>query len=239
MASRVPILMYHKIDQCPQGALVPHHYVSPTRFESHLNFLRKLKFQSIKLESLEPNDSWPARGISLTFDDGYQNFIQFAVPLMQKHGFVGTVFVVTRLLGQDNAWDVSLGDVSEPLMGSEEIKRVHSLGFEVGSHSQNHARLADVTLEVARTEIEGSFRDLTEILQCEPKIFCYPYGSHNNNVVEIVQNSGYRAACSVKKGWNNPTTNRFLWRRINVRKDTSSAILMWKLWKQSRIKAIV
>ena len=232
---KVPILMYHRIGNCPSGAMVPHHFVSVSRLERHIIAWKKFGFNSVPLHSLSNTDNWRKGSIGVTFDDGYENFESNAARLLTKHSQTGTVFVVTNLFGQTNLWDTQLGDVSEPLLTAETIVELDSQGFEIGSHTCNHVRLTQVDPEVAREEIEQSFRVLNRLLGKEPQIFCYPYGAHDDNVRTMVQNAGYRASCTVEKGWNSPSTNRYQWMRTNVRRDTSSPILFWKLWRQNRL----
>ena len=237
---RIPILMYHKIDACPAGAKVPHHYVHPARFSAHLRALTSFGFQTTTLSGavsmLNGNLAQTKKPIVLTFDDGYENFVSKAVPAMLNTKATGTVFVVTGQFGGTNAWDTALGDVPESLMTAEDIVKVAAMGFEIGSHSVNHARLATVAPEVAHREIVDSKRAIGTLLGKEPDVFCYPYGSYTDDVLHAVEQAGYSAACSVEKGWNDANTDRFRMKRVNVRRDTSSPILFWKLWSQGRIR---
>lgn len=235
---RVPILMYHKIDVAPKGAKVPHHYVTPKRFASHVRALKSFGYQTVTLgqavDLLDGRAEPPEKPIVLTFDDGYQNFETNAMPSLVKGGSLASVFVVTGQLGGTNAWDTRLGDVEEPLMSAESLRRVAAQGIEIGSHTVNHARLSELSLEEVTKELADSRATLGTLLGQETKVFCYPYGSYTDDVRSAVIEAGYQAACSVEKGWNSSETDRFLLKRVNVRSDTSSPILFWKLWRQGR-----
>lgn len=233
---KCPILMYHKVGKAPPGAMVPHHYISPKRLENHLKALVQFGYQTIRLADF-PSSVSAQRPIILTFDDGYLNFTELGLPLFKKYGQCATVFVVAGLIGETNAWDTKLGDKTEPLMSSEDIKDAFQAGIEIGSHSMTHARLTTLDQNELRSEVADSKAKLEGLLEQPVPTFCYPYGAQNEAVREAVRFAGYTHACSVEKGWNDETTDRFLLRRVNVRSDTSTPILFWKLWRQNRLEA--
>lgn len=228
--ARFPILMYHKIGVPPEGAKVPHHYVSVDRFKRQIRAILRFGFKTTHVSTQEPDVKKP---ICLTFDDGYQNF-QLAASVLEDSGQTGTVFVVTDLLGRDNRWDVETGDVPEPLLSADEVLNLHGAGFEFGSHTVTHARLAQIDQNLAKQEIVRSKEFLDSLLGSDTQVFCYPYGSHDSDVRLMVQKAGYKWACSVEKGWNDGQTDPFRLKRVNVRRDTSTAVLFWKLWSQAR-----
>lgn len=232
--------MYHRLAARPPGTTVPHHYVSPARFERHCSAMSRFGFASASLLEAAAwlqGEGDDARRIVLSFDDGYANFAETAAPTLESHGLRGTVFVVTGLLGGENDWDWKNGDVRERLMTADQVRAVAAAGHEVGSHTVTHARLTEVTTEAARHEIERSRDALTDLLAQPVVTFCYPYGAHDAGVRQAVAEAGYRMACSVEKGWNDARTDAFRWTRINVRSDTSTPVLFWKLWRQAKAPA--
>ncbi len=223
--------MYHKVARCPSGAKVPFHYVSPARFASQMQWLKRLGWQGVTVEHMRRAivEGIPRKLIGLSFDDGYANFDSAAAPILEAHGFRGTVFVVTGQIGGANIWDSSVGEVEEALLGKDQLLKLRTREHEVGSHTVNHVKLAEVSEEVARLEVCRSKVMLEEILQQDVKSFCYPYGSLNGAAQELVKQAGYLSACSTRKGWNDETTDCTRWRRINIRKDTSTPLLFWKI----------
>ncbi len=59
--------------------------------------------------------------VGITFDDGYLNNLTNALPVLQKHGFTSTCYVVDGLLGKTNVWDESIGIAQTPLMTVEQL----------------------------------------------------------------------------------------------------------------------
>jgi len=139
--------------------------------------------------------------IGLTFDDGYKNFLDAAVPILEAFGFTATVFVVADLLGKENDWEHAYNPrpVME-LLGTAELRETAERGIEVGSHSMTHADLADLSPRMLEEEVQGSRQVLSEILGEEVDGLCYPYGSVDRAAVEAVRQAGYAYAC----GWRTP-----------------------------------
>ncbi|MBS1716023.1 MAG: polysaccharide deacetylase family protein [Armatimonadetes bacterium] len=234
----VPILMYHRIAARPAKTTVPHHYVHPERFGRHVKGLARTGYATVSLsrltEAFATGSGLPPKPIVLTFDDGYANFGTEAAPRMAAHGASGTVFVVSGLIGGQNKWDSDRGDAVERLLTAEQIVELDKAGFEVGSHTVVHARLTDCDDDRLRDELVRSREDLSTLLNKDVTQFCYPYGAHDGRVRAAVRDAGYAAACSVEKGCNDPETDRYRWKRINVRSDTTTPILFWKIWRASR-----
>ncbi|HEY0866685.1 MAG TPA: polysaccharide deacetylase family protein [Fimbriimonas sp.] len=230
---RVPVLMYHKVAPCPRGSLVPGHYVHPRLFERQVRLLRLLGYQTVGLDSLF-EEPLPKKPLVVTFDDGYENYFANALPILKRHGFRATVFLVAGLIGDLNRWDADRGDIPERLMTAEQILAAEKEGTEFGSHTKTHADLVAVRTEVARDEIAESKVHIERLLGHPIGTFCYPYGRKTEATEDLVRQAGYRVACSTQGGVNTPETNRLSLRRTNMRKDTHSYVLLYKLLRDYR-----
>lgn len=232
---RVPILMYHKIERLNRSSTVKGHYVSPSLFRRHLSVLKLMGYTSIPLSWLYRDDvKLPEKPIVITFDDGYLNFLQNALPALTAVGFTATVFLVANQLGGTNVWDTVNGDVEERLMTQSEILEAHAKGTEFGSHTLDHADLAAVAHDEAWRQISESKAKLEADLGIPVDTFCYPYGRKTFEVQKLVEKAGYRLACSTEKGQNTDETDKFALKRINVRSDTWAPVLMLKLLRGDR-----
>jgi peptidoglycan/xylan/chitin deacetylase (PgdA/CDA1 family) len=139
------------------------------------------------------------RIVGLTFDDGYEDFLHTAVPVMERLGFSATVFVVAGMLGEESSWK----SVHEPIprlkiLGAEGLREVSARGMEVASHSMSHVMLSGLESELLEREVNGSRRVLSEILGETVEGFSYPYGILDRAAVQAVRQAGYAYACSVK-----------------------------------------
>ena len=232
---KVPILMYHKVERVNRRSLVPGHYVSPSLFKKQMAILAALGYTPVALSSLYRSDvKLPRKPIVITFDDGYVNYLTNALPILQAQKFVATVFLVANQLDGTNAWDVKLGDVEERLMSVQQIQECRQAGTEFGSHTLDHADLGAVSLDEAKRQIADSKVKLESDLGFPIETFCYPYGRKNRDVMRLVEEAGYRLACSTEKGINTEDTDRYALRRINVRRDTSVPVFVMKLLRGSR-----
>jgi len=234
---RVPILMYHRIGKAPRGSLVPGHYVAPALFRRHMTLLRALWYRTVSLDQMAAglqDGSLPERTVVITFDDGYRSFYDSALPILRETGFKATVFLVSDLIGKENAWDLDKGDKPEPLMSREQILEAAKAGVEFGSHSKTHAELTAIEPERAWCEISESKSDLESNLGLPIRWFCYPYGAFDGATREMVQRAGYVGACATGAFANGPEADRFALGRINVRKTTSAFRLSRKLAKSFR-----
>jgi len=190
-----PVLMYHSISA--STAPDPHRLrVHPDRLDRHLRLLRRLGLRGVGLtELLRAQQAGTAGGlVALTFDDGYTDFLEHAVPLLQRHGMRATLYVVAGQLGGANEWDTG---PRLPVMGPDQVRAVAAAGHEVGSHTMSHARLAGAAPATLVEEIAGSRRVLQEVLQQEVAGFCYPYGAFDPAAADAVQAAGYDNACVI------------------------------------------
>ena len=230
---KTPILMYHKIAEVDPLSTLKGHFVAPALFSRHLRLLSLLGYASVPLTDWNA-PTGPKKPAILTFDDGYRDFVTEAVPLMAKFGMTGTVFMVSNQLGGSNQWDVSDGDVQLPLMTPGEAKQAVAAGHLVGSHTADHVHLDRIDPAAAQLQISESKERLESEVGTKIETFCYPYGGMNADVQRWVAEAGYLCACSTDKGLAHSTSNPFALPRINVRRDTSVPILLYKLLREHR-----
>jgi peptidoglycan/xylan/chitin deacetylase (PgdA/CDA1 family) len=210
----VPIFTYHRIGTPLPGTRDPYLYVSARRFEAQLTALQSAGFRSASLA--EP---WASAGNAgckavLTFDDGCRSVLEHGLPILARHNFHAVQFLVAGFIGQRNHWDVAVGDLPEPLMDEGQVREWLSAGHQIGSHSLSHPNLRHLSSSAAREEIFGSKKSLEDRFGVEVNHFCYPFGSWNEPVRDLVKEAGYHTACTVCFGINNGNTPRFELRRI-------------------------
>lgn len=226
----MPILTYHKISPVNKQSIYPGTFVPPKLFQRHLKYLSRKGFQSVRLDSIF-SESSPAKPIVLTFDDGFQDFEDEAMPILDQWKMRATVFLVSDYIGRFNSWDVKIGDISAPLMNLDSIKRLHEQGIEFGSHTKTHARLTAIDSSDQEEEIRGSKAALEEMLGFPIDTFCYPYGAHDERIVELVRQAGYKYATVTLKGLNTGAEDPMMLKRIAIRNDTPLPTLIYKLWR--------
>lgn len=205
------VLMYHSVERYDSDPFRV--TVSPGRFARQLGWLARHGLTGVSMrELLRRHAEGTARGlVGLTFDDGYDDFLGEVVPLLLKHRFTATVFVVSELLGGHNGWDA--GGPRKRLMDEDGVRRAASLGMEIGSHSAGHRSLAGLSEAELRHEVTASKATLERVLGDEVSGFCYPYGHATAREVNAVRAAGYGYACAI---WRSPLNGRHLLPRTYV-----------------------
>ncbi len=210
----LPILTYHKIAEPPAGTTDPFLYVGPERFAEQLGILQQEGFVSVSLAESPPATGNREKKIVVTFDDGCVNVLKHALRPLSRHKFRAIQFLVAGFLGKRNEWDVKKGDVPEALMDEAQVRGWLAAGHEIGSHSATHRNLRHLAPAEAREEIFGSKKSLEDKFGIEIKHFCYPYGSYNESVRDLVSEAGYQTACTTEFGVNTSAASVFELRRI-------------------------
>jgi len=228
---KLPILLYHKIDDIPAGARYPQNYVTPQQFDAQLAFLKRCGYRSISfahyLAYRQGAARLPRRPVILTFDDGYRSNRDIALPILTRHGFTATIFLVAGRVGKSSGWDSD--DVPEPLLDVGAIRAMQARGIEFQSHTTTHPRLTQLPAARARVELCSSRVQLTELLGRPVSVVAYPYGDYNEAVMGLAREAGYQAAAIVRRRINRDSRDLFALHRIPVKYVTSLARFAWDL----------
>jgi peptidoglycan/xylan/chitin deacetylase (PgdA/CDA1 family) len=229
--NNIPILMYHQIDAPPpRGTPLRGLIVAPTSFAWQMQMLRLLGYQGLSMRDLEPYLKGEKHGkvVGLTFDDGYQNNVRHALPLLKKHGFTATCYGVSGLIGGANSWDH--GKVAEkPLMTQKDWQIWRDAGMDVGSHTRTHAKLTELPAAEAREQIVQSKQELEQAVGCEVRHFCYPYGWYGAEHAQMVREAGYASATTTHRGRVSPGSDPYTLQRIMVARATNPLQFFMKI----------
>jgi peptidoglycan/xylan/chitin deacetylase (PgdA/CDA1 family) len=193
---RVPmILMYHGVADVAED---PNQLcVTPARFAEQMSWLKAHGLRGVGIGTLvDAMRAGRQRGqVGITFDDGYVNVLEAAVPELRRHGFTATMFIISGRLGGSNEWDAG---PAWPLMSADQVGKLADAGMEVGSHGATHARLAGVSADQLEAEVSGSRASIGELMGAPTRGFAYPYGSMDAAARRAVRDAGYEYACAVE-----------------------------------------
>jgi peptidoglycan/xylan/chitin deacetylase (PgdA/CDA1 family) len=228
---KLPILLYHKVDDIPAGSPHPQNYVTPAQFDAQLALLQRLGYRSIAfadyLAHRQSHTRLPRRAVIITFDDGYRSNRAIALPILQRHGFTATIFLVAGQVGKTNAWDAD--EPPEPLLDADDIRSMQADGIDFQSHTTTHPRLTQIPRWVAREELCASRAQLGTLLGRPVSVLAYPYGDYNEVVRGLAREAGYQAAVIVRRRMNRDTADLFTLRRIPIKYSTSLGRFAWDL----------
>jgi peptidoglycan/xylan/chitin deacetylase (PgdA/CDA1 family) len=154
--------------------------------------------------------------ILLTFDDGYQTWIDTCLPLLEKFQLKGIFFVNSGLLDSaHNEQKVAEFFKSRVLISQKKpltwdgAKMLVRAGHTIGGHTINHVNLASFEREQAYTEIYEDKKRHEEMLGVSLKEFAFPFGTKKHftqHTIEEAVNSGYDMCFSAITGFYHPTT---------------------------------
>jgi peptidoglycan/xylan/chitin deacetylase (PgdA/CDA1 family) len=192
------ILGYHSISRLEDDPNLM--CTSPERFESQMLYLKRRNLRAVSVrELLRARTTRRAkRLIGLTFDDGYEDFLHTALPVLERLGFSATVFVVCGMLGRKSEWEHFFSPKPAiKLLAIADIREISERGIEVGSHTMSHPALPGLKAEALEREVSDSRLVLSEILGEEVTGFCYPYGELDDASIQAVRKARYDYACAV------------------------------------------
>jgi peptidoglycan/xylan/chitin deacetylase (PgdA/CDA1 family) len=206
------ILFYHRISS-ERDELAVH----PRRFAQQMEAIASAGLRAVDIESAVEALAVGQRDgvIGLSFDDGFRDVAEHAVPVLERHGFTATVFVTTGVAAGRTSFPWY--DVPPGVLTPQEISdldRGSPLRFE--AHTLTHPNLLTIDdLEAAR-EIRGSREELASWLGREVRGFCYPAGLFSEVHRKLVEDAGYAWAVTCEPGVNEPGGEPFLLKRIQV-----------------------
>jgi peptidoglycan/xylan/chitin deacetylase (PgdA/CDA1 family) len=145
----------------------------------------------------------PPRPIVITFDDGYRDVYQNALPVLQRYGYVGTLYIIVDQIGVGG------------YMNARQITQLIEQGWELGSHSQSHANLRKSGVSWEK-ELTGSRETLELLFDTPVRSFSYPYGSATPATTQLVKASGYRSAVGIGASITHRTKNLYYLSRNEV-----------------------
>ena len=128
---RLWVLMYHRIlpEHDPRYRLEePGMVVTPDSFRMHLEECQKL-FDMVSLndcvEDFRAGRPIPSKACAVTFDDGWQDNLDYAAPILEQTGIPATLFAVVDKIGTDFRFWPNI--VMELFAHNSEIFKQHSL----------------------------------------------------------------------------------------------------------------
>ena len=192
-----PILCYHKIAAPPSRARIKGLYLEPNLFRQQIQELAAEGFSFVS-----PAEQDQARAIAITFDDGFRNNLEAALPLMQEAGCRAINFLVADRIGKTSDWEAREGGEADPLMDESQVREWLAAGNWIGAHTCTHPRLSQLSRAQAKEEIQASKKKLEDKFGLRIDHFAYPFGDYNQETIELVQEAGFQTACTMHRGIN-------------------------------------
>jgi peptidoglycan/xylan/chitin deacetylase (PgdA/CDA1 family) len=217
--------MYHSVTQDPPAS-TRSLSVRPADLKWQLRFLRDNGFTGLTFGDLCER-AWsgaalPARPVVLTFDDGYADVHEEALPLLAEHGFPATVFVTTGWLRDAGRW--AAGRPLARMLGWTQVQELSQSGIEVAAHSHSHAQLDQLDDRMLRSELTLGKALAEDRIDTPVRSLAYPYGYSSRRVRHAAEAAGYRQAAAVSNAAASVAADALAVPRLTVRRSTSPAV---------------
>lgn len=191
------ILAYHTVGRYPR--MLPSGIgTTPEEFARQLDWLLESGYRVVPLEKslahLAAGQTPPERDVAITFDDGYADCLEHAVPALAARGLPATFFVSAGLLGRP----MPLGDTSLPLMTPEQLTALaQAPGVTIGSHGHHHVGLGGLAPDLLTHELAESRTALAKLTGRPVRWLSYPFGAYDDAAAAAARAAGYEDALSV------------------------------------------
>ena len=139
--------------------------------------------------------------VCVTFDDGFQNLLENAIPVLEQLGVPATLFVVPGNWGRNPMWRMPGGhpEADERLMDEAQLQTlVKDYGLHVGSHTLTHTDLLSLSRLEVRRELSESKAVLENTLGVPVTAVAFPYGACNDSIVNEAVKVGYVSVCTLE-----------------------------------------
>jgi peptidoglycan/xylan/chitin deacetylase (PgdA/CDA1 family) len=217
---RVPILMYHYVEnvQNKKDKLRVELAIAPSVFDEQVKTLSDAGYTFMTAKDLgdvlDGKAQLPPKPILLTFDDGHWDFATDVLPILKKYHAKATAYVIPGFIGGSD------------FMTADELQTVVKSGLvDVGAHTVHHLSLKGQVGSVVQYEVDESKKMLEDEYHIKVVSFAYPYGTFDQQAVQIVKNGGFTTGMSTAPGIEQNQTNRFFLYRIRPGARTGQTLL--------------
>jgi len=170
---RSVILTYHSLDDSESVVSIP-----PSLFRRQMEFLAASGIPVVPLDQALHRPG----SIAITFDDGFCNLLDHAVPVLERLRLPATIFVVSEFCGRNNNWPSQLHGVPDlPLLSWDNLSALPPL-ISLGAHTMTHPDLRRLSAEECERELCECQGQIEQHLGRPVRCLAYPYGASSPQV---------------------------------------------------------
>ncbi|MDA8745360.1 polysaccharide deacetylase family protein [Rubripirellula amarantea] len=212
------VAFYHRVaDTVANGWTM-----STQQFREHIDYFQS-RMTIVDLAEVQ----WRVReghsvdqSMSITFDDGYADNMDYAIPLLIERDIPCTYFVTTQNVidGKPFPHDRDAGRPLQPNTVAQ-IREMSDAGIEIGCHTRRHVDFSNVhSIEHVRSEIIEAKDELEQMIGRPVHYFAFPFGlpaQLTQAAIEIVHEAGFAGFCSAFGAYNHIGNDWFHIRRFH------------------------
>jgi peptidoglycan/xylan/chitin deacetylase (PgdA/CDA1 family) len=224
---RVPALMYHEITTEP--LLSSRLAVSPDALAQQIGYLAGGRYTALRAADLarlrQHGEALPARPVLLTFDDGFADVHDRALPLLAGHGVTATLYVTTGWIRGGKGPSAPGGQPATSLpdtgmLSWSQIGEIAAAGIEIGAHTRTHPHLDRLGPRALRGELISSKHELEDRLGRAVTGLSYPFGYSSRRVRAAAHAAGYSYALAVGNRLIRGADDQFALPRLTMGRST-------------------
>lgn len=221
-ATKVPVLVYHSVKSSDSGKM----QISKSKIEKQLNWIKKCGYKTLTMEEFiewyEGEITIPKKSVLITFDDGFQNVVKNAVPIIKRNKQHATLFVAGYWVGSSGF--VSKSTIRKLQKGS--VIDVESHGYLL--HKFDNGKMP--AHKWSKKKLKADCVKMNRLYGCT--VLCYPWGATSKNLRKVLKESGvYRIAFTyARAGQYQGSRNKYAKRsdsRYTIPRITISAYDPW------------
>lgn len=208
----ISVFMYHDVYDAanpPKGASEDQNLISTTLLDQQLSWLNENGYYFPSWAEvrayIDGGHSLPAKSVVLTFDDGSDGFLTYAIPLLESHKIPATSFVICS----DSDIQDKLSNYASPYVDFQS----HSYDLHrAGTSGKGHGgRIYDLST----AEISEDLKQSVDILKSSDA-FAYPFGDVSDAAPAGVKQAGFLLAFTTQYGQVHPGDDPMHLKRMRV-----------------------
>lgn len=202
----LPVIMYHHISADPARA--GDYIVTPEMLEGDLRWLSEHGYTAVSvgqiLDFRAGRGELPDKPVLITFDDGQQSVLTYALPLLQKYDMCAVAAVVGAYCDAEE--DAQSRSPEYSYLTWAEVTELAASGrFDIASHTQamhrdtwprrgclpNPGESAGDYAAALNADLEAVEEKIEAATGSRPVAFAYPFGFHCDQTEELLRQRGY------------------------------------------------
>jgi peptidoglycan/xylan/chitin deacetylase (PgdA/CDA1 family) len=182
------VLCYHQIRPATaaDGADARPYIVAPAALAQQMDALARHGFHPVTgdqyVAHVMRGAPLPPKPVLLTFDDGSAGQFANALPLLRRHHFVATFFVMTVVLGKPG-W-----------LSRGQVRALDRAGMTIGAHTWDHSAVPAYQSRDWQVQIDDPTRALGDLVGHPIRLFAYPFGLWDPDAIPHLWHAGLLAA---------------------------------------------
>lgn len=185
--NKFAVLTYHSVGSSNIAS------ISTDNFEKHIKLLIRNNYHAIDWKYRHSTKDIKKRYL-ITFDDGYQDNYQYALPILEKYNIKAIFFITTAFINNEKDITKDFASYSglAPMSWSE-ISDLVTCGHTVGLHGHTHQDFSKMSSDESLKEMEISSHIIYEKLGINSDCFAYPFGQIHHRRPDFLANKAVPA----------------------------------------------